>query len=144
MDSGMFAYANPKSTKQRIANATQSVQKMGYELFVSEVKIENDKDASNITLKIENKGVAPFYYDWPIELATLNSSGEIVSTSKTDWRLTEAVPGESVRMWNGKIQHDGAKLEKLAIRVPNPMKGGKYLRFANETQKENGWLILWQ
>ena len=64
--------------------------------------------------------VAPSYYDWPVEMR----AGEI---KKMDWKLSEALPGEKV-VWKAKVPTKG----KVAIRVPNPMQGGRGLRFADK------------
>jgi len=139
MDSGMFAYADPPPTRERIANATQQVQKMGYELFISQANISNAGETSSVELTIENRGVAPFYYDWPVQLVVLGESGMELAAVKTDWKLSTVLPG-APQKWVSKIKIDDGG--KLIISVPNPMDGGKPLRFANETQQSDGFMIL--
>ena len=141
MDSGMFSLADPAPTKQRIDNAKRQVSKMGYELYVSSSKLSFESDKCTIEVAVENKGVAPFYYDWPIKIATQSDNDVSDSTFDTDWKLTKVLPGEP-QTWKCEIKLAQNRLKKISIYVPNPMKGGKPLRFANESQQADGYLIL--
>lgn len=98
---------------------------MGYELHLSAVEFRNGE----VKIKVENRGVAPFYYDWPVKLR----AGEVVDTG---WKLSKVLPGEPV-VWRAKIPDDG----EVAIQVPNPMEGGRDLKFANQGYQD-GWLQL--
>lgn len=139
MDSGMFNLADPKPTKERLAKATQQVQKMGYELFVRSATIKRSENKALMTLNIENKGVAPFYYKWPVEIVTIGENGKPVKVVKTNWDLRETVPGEKIT-WSKEFKV--SENARLAIRIENPMKGGKPIRFANENQQETGLLLI--
>ena len=55
---------------------------------------------------------------------------------KTGWKLSGLLPGKS-RTWSTALSKKGS----FKIRVPNPMKGGKPLRFANRNQSEE-WLTI--
>ena len=81
-------------------------------------------------LTVENRGVAPFYYDWPVEIEV----GGVVE--KTDWKVSGILPG-SPRTWSIAMPKGGA----VRIRIPNPMDGGKALRFANREQGPE-WLVV--
>jgi len=61
MDTGMF---QKKATKERRARAEAEVQRMGYEFQVSSIQYFIDGNRLKFTLEIQNRGVAPFYYDW--------------------------------------------------------------------------------
>lgn len=147
MDSGMYDEPGRKGNisqdqmQQRIVNAKRQVAKLGYELFVSSVSVKTDGDQHSIHLKVENRGVAPFYYDWPVQLAefeNLDANGP-TKLHVTPWRLSQVLPDRPAE-W--KITIKRLPKRGLAIRVPNPMDRGKPLRFANQTQHENGWLVL--
>ena len=143
MDSGMFSLGE-KPTPERRAEAIRQIQKMGYELYVQSVdtKIANKK--LDLNLKIENKGVAPFYYDWPIEIAVTDMSNNQLAKVKTDWRLSQIMP-DKVSQWKTSMElaRDEPNL-KIFLRAVNPLKGGRPFRFANETQRPNGVLVLKQ
>jgi hypothetical protein len=140
MDSGMFAYADPPPTPQRIAEATRQVQKMGYEFFAKSASIESKAGRVAITLEVENTGVAPFYYDWPVQIVCLDSAGKEIGSETTDWKLPKLLPGET-NAWRATLTPP-SNVVQYAISIPNPMKKGKPIRFANETQQANGLLLL--
>ncbi len=125
LDSGLFDARIPMDT-QRKETALRETARMGYELHVANV----DWREGIISLTVENRGVAPFYYDWPVEIEV---DGKI---KKTDWHISGLLPGEP-RTWSTEL----AKNSALRIRVPNPMKGGKPLRFANRDQGKE-WLTI--
>ena len=136
MESGMF---EKKSSPQRLKRATEDARKMGYEFFVesaSVVALKNDDHQLKVVIK--NTGIAPFYHSgWPLELRAGTDS--TASTLATKWELTEILPGQS-KTFEMKVSFDAAN--GFEIRVPNPMKKGKPLRFANQEQNENGWLKI--
>jgi len=126
--------------------AIRAVQRMGYELHVGTADLVVAKSQLTITLAVTNTGVAPFYYDWPVELSALDAKGAIAATWTTDWKLTGIQPGEIARQWRHVANADGLPTGRyrLLLRVPNPMPGGKSLRFANTSQDQDlaGWLTL--
>lgn len=127
MDSGMF---NKKSMldEARVARALKKTSRMGYELFVSQVSVEG----TSLKVKIENRGVAPFYFNWPVEIQASENAPIIAP-----WKISEILPGEPVE-WSVNIENTG---ESVRMRVRNPMDGGKALRFAN-SEIDGDWLIL--
>ena len=143
MDTGMF---RKQQSKERVENAIRQVQRMGYEFHIESAEIETSPDGeTSITIRLVNKGVAPFYHDWSVELGALES-GEIVRTIPTDWSVTGLLPGEDARVWRAAIpaaqlggDHDG-----FAVRVVNPLPNGLPLRFANEYSSDapEGWWPL--
>ena len=138
MDSGMF---EKKQSKARIERATKGVQRMGYEFHISSVTT----DGGNITLTLENRGVAPFYYDWPIEFG-LFAGGKVQHTFKGTGKLTGLLPDDKPRTWTEKLDFGKvpAGTYTLLMRVPNLLPKGSPLKFANTTQDKDveGWLSL--
>ena len=63
LDTGMFAEKYPKDEARR-KRALKEVGRMGYEFHISEARM----DGPVLKVTIENRGVAPFYYDWPVLL----------------------------------------------------------------------------
>jgi len=125
MDSGLFNPQIPMDAARK-KTALQETARLGYELHVAEA----DWTGGKLSLTIENRGVAPFYQDWPIELEV---NGKV---RVTDWKLSGILPGEP-RVWSAKLSGPG----KIRIRVPNMMEGGKPLRFANREQGEE-WMVI--
>ena len=145
MDTGMF---EKRSSQQRRQRAIEEVRKMGYDFQIVSADIRRSTDGNEIAvnLTLRNNGVAPFYYDWKVELAAFNETGDIAIRWPTDWSVTRLLPGDEDRKWSTTI--DVTKLSggphQLAVRVINPLPGGLPLRFANADQDRHiaGWLSL--
>lgn len=145
----MFLYANIPTTTEW-ENALRSHKMMGYEFFVDSVRLHADS-TSNLTVdvKIQNKGVAPFYFNWEVEFAAIKSNGEFVGTfGQTDWDITTVLPnsGNHSRSFNAAIY--GNDTYKILMRFVNPLEEitnkARHLRFANNVQDADreGWLTL--
>lgn len=98
-----------------------------------------------LEVEIENRGVAPFYYDWPLELG-LVQSGKVVKFVKGNGKLTGLLPGDAARVWKETVPLSGVPAGRyhMVLRVPNTLKNGHPVRFANTTQDQDvaGWLTL--
>ncbi|MGC8744607.1 MAG: DUF4832 domain-containing protein [Verrucomicrobiia bacterium] len=126
--------------------AIQAARRLGYELYISKVQIQIENNKLSILLNVTNTGVAPFYYDWPVELGLLNTNREMVTVWKTDWRISTVMPGETSPSWQyqttvGTIPSGDYR---LLLHVVNPLTNGVPLRFANKTQDQHlvGWITL--
>ncbi len=129
--------------------ALAGAQQLGYELYVTNAMLV-DASASgplNMSVAILNTGVAPFYYDWPVQLAVLNSSNTLVQSWTTPWRLSSLLPGTNT-VWSYTQTNPGLPIGqyKLLMGVLNPLTNGVPLRFANQSQDADlaGWLTLGQ
>ncbi len=144
MDSGMF---DLKSDASRIRRAEEEVRRMGYDFYVSAVTIAPVNDGK-LPLKVEilNRGVAPFYYDWPTEFGLIGVGGQMAKTFPGSGKITGMLPGNDPRIWNESLDVNGVLTGdyKLAMRVPNRLAKGHPIRFANKTQDADapGWLTL--
>jgi hypothetical protein len=140
MDSGLFE--KKTYSDARAARAKALVCKMGYEFHVSKLRWAMADDAILVRTTIENRGVAPFYHAWPIEIAVLSRTGDILSTARNHQTLKGILPGRPTE-WTHAVMpaRDGTV---LALRIDNPLKNGVPLRFANTTQDQHakGWLSL--
>lgn len=142
MDTGMF---REKQSEERIARALQMVRRMGYEFHALAVTMGEVQDGKlRVSLEIENRGVAPFYYDWKPEFGLLKD-GQPIKTFVGSGSLKGLLPGEPPRVWTETLDVRGVPpgTYTVFVRVPNPMPGGKPVRFANATQQiESGRLLL--
>jgi hypothetical protein len=142
MDSGMFG---KRQSDNRIKRAEQEVRRMGYEFHAKAVTLGELRNGTlSAAVEIENRGVAPFYYAWKPEWGVL-SQGRVVKTFAGSGELTGLLPSDAPRVWTEQIPLGTIKpgTYALALRVPNPMPGGKPVRFANTTQDPtSGWLSL--
>jgi hypothetical protein len=126
--------------------AIRGAQRLGYELHVARAEIKPDRQTLAVSLTVTNTGVAPFYYDWRVELGAMDSCGELAATRRTDWKLTAVQPGEPATVWHfaGNLGTLKPEVHRLLLRVPNPLPNGPPLRFANQMQDQDllGWLTL--
>ncbi|MBD2872975.1 DUF4832 domain-containing protein, partial [Paenibacillus arenilitoris] len=100
------------------ANIDLIQKKMGYRLLlrsinhVSEVEVGETIQLSSVW---ENKGVAPFYYDWPVAVAVADPNGNLIESSIT------ISNGIDVREWlPGEIE------ESMELLVPTGIPKGNY------------------
>ena len=144
MDSGMF---EKKQSASRVQRAAEQVRKMGYDFHVQTglIEVQSDRDIE-VTLTVVNNGVAPFYADWPLELAALSSEGYVLHTYSVDWTLTGLLPDAIPRTWTSTMSAGAipTKTRKLGLRVIHPLANGKPFYFANAAQNADakGWLTL--
>ena len=65
----------------------------GYDLSIASVSAKDY--TGKIVTTFTNTGIAPFYYDWPLEYQVINAAGETVYTERdTQFRLSELLPEE--------------------------------------------------
>ena len=129
--------------------ALMGARQLGYELYVTNATLVQNRgaDSLSVTIGVLNQGVAPFYYDWPVQLAVWNTSNGIVQSWTTPWKLSCVYPGSnSIWTCTNNNLHLPAGQYKLLLGVMNPMTNGAPLRFANQTQDSDlaGWLTLGQ
>jgi Domain of unknown function (DUF4832) len=139
-----------------------AVRLMGYELYVSEARFRPQiGDRLDVGVTIENRGVAPFYYRWPVQVGLRDDRGRVVRHWTTGWDLRDIQPlrirtfpewqtGQDYVAFGTPVSlrtsaglrgvRDGRY--ELVMRVVNPLPKGKKLRFANATQGADGWLVL--
>jgi hypothetical protein len=136
------------------ARALAGAQRLGYEFYVSGVELPlviNASDPLQVSVTLQNTGVAPFYYDWPVQLGVLNASKQLTTTWDTPWRIDQVEPPTTDRsklysVWS--FTKSSLSLQPgaytLVMHVINPLANGKALKFANTTQDQDlhGWLTL--
>jgi hypothetical protein len=130
--------------------ALAGARRLGYTLCVSNALL---LDASrsmplNVSVELANIGVAPFYYDWPLQVGALNSSNTLANSWVTTWKLSSLVPATTNTVWSFSQTNHGlaAGTYKILLRVQNPLPNGVSFRFANAAQDADlpGWLTLGQ
>jgi hypothetical protein len=142
MDSGMFRGNNPPQRRER---ALDEVRHMGYEFHIHRVAMNLNSLELHLRYDIENRGVAPFYYSWPIEIALLDNNGKMVYNWRTDQTLMSLLPAQSeLREVTLPLGQLTPARYRVLMRVSNPLPKGKPVAFANTTQDKDlpGWLSL--
>lgn len=138
---------NPGYAGQALSNAMTASQSLGYRFQVTAFAVTRGvlSGQSDVRVMVRNVGVAPFYYDWPVQLAAVDNAGKIVRTWGTSWKLSAVKPGTSVQ-WKTTVSSTGLApgYDTLLVRPVNPLSNGAPLRFANASQDQTktGWLTL--
>ncbi|MEV0714473.1 DUF4832 domain-containing protein [Asanoa sp. NPDC050611] len=121
--------------------ALAASRSLGYELTVTEAALARDR----VSIRVANRGVAPFYYDWRAELAAVDGRGRVVRRWHTPWTMAGIQPGSDPVTLSSRLDTRGLRAGRydIAMRVPNPLRNGIPLRFANTSQDDrSGWLDL--
>ena len=138
------AFDNRWSAAER-SRALAGAKRLGYEFHAAEVLAGavDEGGAMTIGARIENRGVAPFYYPWAIHLALLDDAKGTARTWITEWDLRTILPGEGAVEFTYIADVSGLPpgTYEAVLRVPNPMPGGKPIRFANAEQGIEGLVL---
>ena len=125
INQGVFS---PGFTGAQEALALAGARQLGYELYVTNAQIIDARLSGplNISLQIQNTGVAPFYYNWPVQIGVLKRATSLVQTWTTPWMLTSILPASTNTVWNYSQNSYGlaAGQYKLVLRVQNPLTNG--------------------
>lgn len=141
LDSELFAA--PHTADER-ATALRAERMLGYTLYCREWQIVRSQDGTaKITLRVENRGVAPMYYAWPAEAETLDADGKVVGQGRSSWPLPALLPGQTAE-WSISLSALPKSAKSVLIQIANPMPGGHPLAFANAEMGtlSPGWLTL--
>jgi len=136
----MQASFNDGLTEEQLARAQEGSDMLGYELHVASADVKD----GILSLVMENRGVAPFYYNWKVRLG-LVQKGKLAAEFDTPWQLTKCLPGEPAEYQMAipveKIPEGDCT---LVLSAENPLENGVPLRFANESQDQDlpGWVTL--
>ncbi|MEU6854169.1 DUF4832 domain-containing protein [Actinacidiphila alni] len=142
LDQYAFAPGHTGADRDR---ALAGAQSLGYRLRVTAARTQAGGRTLAVGVRMENTGVAPFSYDWPVQIAAVDRRGRIARTWTTPWKLTAIEPGEPQRL-TASLGASGLRpgTYTLVMRAANPLPNGVPLRFANADQDStvNGWLTL--
>ena len=141
LDSDLFTAVQ---TPAEHANALRAERMLGYTFYCREWQLTRNKDGSaTITARVENRGIAPMYYAWPVEAEALDANGKIVAQSTADWPLPELLPGRTA-VWSISFNALPTTANTVLVRIANPMPGGHPIAFANAEMATvlPGWLTL--
>jgi len=124
--------------------ALAAARGLGYELQVVQATAALARGALVVSVTITNRGVAPFYAEWPVQVMAVGSNGT-ESVAELPLVLHKLLPAtaatQSVRL--AFVKPISGEI-RLFVGIPNPLKGGKPFRFANVDAEpiRPGWLTL--
>jgi hypothetical protein len=142
MDSSTSRSLAPDERERALAAA----RSLGYELQVVQATAEFKGRALEVSVTLTNRGVAPFYANWPVRVVAVGPDGAD-SVATLPFALNRLLPAtastQSVTLDLGKLLSGEIT---LLLGIPNPVKHGKPLRFANADADAEplrpGWLTL--
>ena len=140
MDSSTSRSLAPDERERALAAA----RSLGYELQVVKATAALTDRALEISVTLTNRGVAPFYAGWPLRVMAVSSTGSELA-AELPIILNQLLPAAADTQ---SAMLDRATLPSgeitLLLGIPNPVQGGRPLRFANADQDRDrpGWLTL--
>jgi hypothetical protein len=141
LDSNLFTAVHIPAER---ANALRAERLLGYMFYCREWQLKRNKDGSaTIAVRVENRGIAPIYYAWPVEAEALDATGKIAAQGSAVWPLPLLLPGNSAG-WNISFNALPADAKTILLHIANPMPGGHPVAFANAEMStvQPGWLTL--
>lgn len=132
MDSGMF---EKKQKAARIQRAEDEVRRMGYEFHISAVTIAVSGRKISVKTEIENRGVAPFYYDWKAEFGLIGADGKIAKIFPGNGKLSGLLPGEAPRVWDDELDASALAGENTNWRCACRMRSRTDIRLASQIKR---------
>ena len=131
------------------ANMDLLLNTMGYRFVLKSIAYEKKAAiGGTITLAMKwiNKGVAPFYYSWPLEFALADVNGNVVSSTKTELtnsNIKNWLPGEHSMTANFSIpQTLPIGTYTLVVAIIDPSTGKPGIRLAIDGKRDDGWYRL--
>ena len=124
--------------------AVAAAKSLGYRFCATTATLTRDGARVTAELTIENRGVAPFYLDWPARLAVSGAAGTELAAGAADWELPSILPGQTVTRTVTATLPAGFPPAGLtaSISVPDPLPGAGALRFADDETGDDGALRL--
>ncbi|MBM7567751.1 S-layer homology domain-containing protein [Paenibacillus sacheonensis] len=133
-----------------LARATEGSRSMGYEYYVPAAYLNAEGGDLKVGVELENRGVAPFYYDWKVELAARSGDG-IAKIWEPGWDLRDLLPNtngfDGNRLFESTVNPELSNGSyQILMRYVNPLEeinsDAKAFHFANAEQDSGGWLNL--
>jgi len=139
---GATLHADMELNAEEQANLDKLVKLMGYRFRVKQATLPAavlPGSQAAVTLEIANEGVAPFYYDWPVELSLTDAGGKLVARTVQRGVVTGWMPGDTKTKLSLAIPRDareGVHRLRLAILDPADMRPG--VELAMEGRQPDG------
>ncbi|MBB6735282.1 DUF4832 domain-containing protein [Cohnella zeiphila] len=131
------------------ANIDLVLGTMGYRFVLESVSHDGkSRPGSSLSVRMtwNNKGVAPFYEEWPLALALIDSRGKLVkgSVQSVDGAdLPDWLPGRQELKASYKLPAGlAAGNYRLAVAILDPATGKPGMHLAVEGERSDGWTTL--
>jgi hypothetical protein len=117
---------------------------LGYTFFCRQFQVaRSTAGPATLTVRVENRGIAPIYYSWPVEAEEVDTHGTTVGSGRALWPLATLLPGKSAD-WSLTLNALPGDAAAILLHIPNLMRGGHPIAFANAEMgaTRDGWLTL--
>lgn len=155
LEASHMSFLGPKTAQAACAKGYDAVlRRLGYRLRVTELKLTPCAGGVSAALTVANEGVAPFYWDWVVNLYGEDAAGNTLYTVPLPLSLPELMPGESQTV---SVVLEGAEIRQLCggwkkslsrsqthltLGIVDPMTGRDAVRFAMKGKQKNGRMVL--
>ena len=142
-------FLGPKAPTERDENCGEGAEAVlrtiGYRLRISRAQITHTMFRGQVQVKLtwENDGIAPMYWDWPVELLLIDSAGWAVGRIPVDLRTTQILPGKAIvttTAFSWKDAYAGAV--KLGVAISDPEAGEADVELAMQAERQDKVTIL--
>jgi hypothetical protein len=124
-------------------NLDKLLNKLGYRFRVGEASYPESVmagETASISFTIVNDGVAPFYYDWPLEVSLVDEQGKAAARQLLSGVVTGWLPGENPVSLSLTVPDDlpveGTYHLRIALLDPDTQQPG--IAFAMEGRQSDG------
>lgn len=135
----------PVSEEHR-KNLDKLHKKLGYRFVLLEVSHDeeiNKGDTLKITIKVKNKGVAPFYFDWPLVLYLIDIEGNVAMQQDLNLDIREWLPGTHIVSADILILPNiSPDIYDIKLAINDPLKDKPGVMFANTNRDEKGRYLV--
>jgi hypothetical protein len=132
------------ASPEYLTRCREIVRRMGYEFALKSIRCPDRVPAKGtLAIRVEgvNRGVAPFYYPWPVELALLDKQGKVSERWTTSADILTWRPGP-FRFEDNHALSAAPGHYDLALGVRDPLTEQPAIGFANDLPTRGRWTIL--
>ncbi|CAM4059947.1 DUF4832 domain-containing protein [Paenibacillus alkaliterrae] len=127
-------------------NIDRFLKTIGYRFVITKVSYAAKVKAGgklNVIIDMANRGVAPFYYRWPLEMTLSDQSGQIAATARPSIDIRKWLPGShKVSVQLNVPKHLTESEYTVNAAILDPDKGAPGILFANEGKRPDGRYAL--
>lgn len=128
------------------ANIDRFLKTIGYRFVITKESHEAEAEAGsllNVMIDVSNRGVAPFYFLWPVELTLTDMNGQIVATAMPDIDIRKWLPGAHKGTAQLNIpEHLPSGEYTVNAAILDPESGKPGVEFANAGRRGDGRYAL--
>ena len=120
------------------------VRMMGYEFQLEWIQHPRQAAAGKrleVTLAVRNRGVAPFYYPWPLLAALIRPGGEVALQQRLEVDVRTWLPGRQVVRFSLPVTV-AAGFYDIGLAIVDPASGRPGVRFANDLPTVAGYTVV--